>query len=82
MAKVSKRFWTNDQGANTWAWVVRFTDLDGKRRLKTFDRLEDAERFRRYVLADQERGFDVRGHDGGRALPRRVRDRRVARPRK
>jgi integrase len=42
---VRKRTWTNRDGSQSEAWVVNYTDGEGKRRIKTFDRKRDAEAY-------------------------------------
>ena len=55
MATVSKRKWTH-AGVENEAWVVRYTDQSGKRRMKTFDRKKDADRYRTHVEVEIEKG--------------------------
>ena len=45
MASVNKRTWEHG-GATKTAWVVRYTDMGGKRRLKTFKAKKGADNFR------------------------------------
>ena len=57
MASVSKRTWTHN-GKTKTAWAVRWSDQEGKRRLKTFD-LGDkkaADKYRRKVEDEIEKG--------------------------
>ncbi len=56
MASVAKRTWTHDRETKT-AWVVRYTDQSGKRRLKTFKQKKDADRYRTKVEAEIEKGL-------------------------
>ena len=42
---VRKRSWTTGQGLAKEDWVVDYVDVGGKRRLKTFARKKDAEKF-------------------------------------
>jgi hypothetical protein len=42
---VSKRKWTTSKGVVNEAWTVTFTDHQGKRRLRTFERKKDADQF-------------------------------------
>ena len=58
MATVRKRTWTHD-GVEGAAWVVRYTDLGGKRRLKTFAQKKDADRHRTKIEDECERGVHV-----------------------
>lgn len=56
MASVSKRKWTHN-GVEAEAWVVRYTDHAGKRRMKTFERKKEADAYRQRV--EQEMGQGV-----------------------
>lgn len=58
MASVAKREWTY-KGETKIAWVVRYTDQGGKRRLKTFDKKKDADRYRTKVETEIEAGTHV-----------------------
>lgn len=58
MASVAKREWTH-KGETKVAWVVRYTDQGGKRRLKTFDKKKDADRYRTKVEGEIEGGTHV-----------------------
>lgn len=58
MAAVSKRNWTY-KGEPRESWVLRYTDLRGKRRLKTFTQKKYADRFRIKVEGEIERGVHV-----------------------
>lgn len=58
MASVSKREWMH-KGETKVAWVVRYTDRGGKRRLKTFDKKKDADRFRTTVEGEIRDGVHV-----------------------
>lgn len=58
MASVSKRTW-NHNGAEKTAWVVRYTDGAGKRRLKTFDLKKEADKFRLRTEVEIEQGEHV-----------------------
>jgi integrase len=55
MASVRKRKWTH-AGVQKEAWVVTYTDQGGKRRLKTFEKKKDADRFRTQVETEIEAG--------------------------
>lgn len=48
MASVRKRKWTHN-GVEKEAWIVSYTDQGGKRRIKTFDKKKDADRYRTQV---------------------------------
>jgi integrase len=58
MATVTKRKWTY-KGDTKTAWVVRYTDQGGKRRLKTFKLKKDADRFRVRTEGEIEGGIHV-----------------------
>ncbi|WP_371346098.1 tyrosine-type recombinase/integrase [Ancylobacter sp. IITR112] len=58
MASVAKREWTH-KGETKTAWVVRYTDQGGKRRMKTFEKKKDADRFRSTVETEIENGTHV-----------------------
>lgn len=55
MASVAKRTWTHNGDSKT-AWVVRYTDQSGKRRLKTFDKKKDADSHRNKVETELSKG--------------------------
>ena len=48
MASVAKREWTHN-GETKTAWVVRYTDHGGNRRMKTFEKKKDADKYRTEV---------------------------------
>ena len=58
MASVAKREWTH-KGETKTAWVVRYTDQGGKRRMKTFEKKKDADKFRNQVETEVEKGEHV-----------------------
>jgi integrase len=58
MASVAKREWTH-KGETKTAWVVRYTDQGGKRRMKTFEKKKDADKYRNKVETEVERGEHV-----------------------
>ncbi|WP_371346072.1 tyrosine-type recombinase/integrase [Ancylobacter sp. IITR112] len=58
MASVAKREWTH-KGETKTAWVVRYTDQGGKRRMKTFDKKRDADQYRNKVETEVERGEHI-----------------------
>lgn len=64
MASVRKRKWTH-KGVEKEAWIVSYTDQNGKRRLKTFDKKKDADRHRSEVEVEIERGTHVSGLKAG-----------------
>ena len=49
---VRRRTWTNADGSQGEAWVVNYTDADGKRRLKSFARKRDADAYHAKVAVD------------------------------
>ncbi len=55
MASVRKREWTHN-GTKREAWVCAYTDQDGKRRLKTFDKKKEADAFRQKAEAEINAG--------------------------
>ena len=55
MASVAKRTWTYKGEAKS-AWVVRYTDQSGKRRLQTFTLKKDADKYRTHIETEIERG--------------------------
>jgi integrase len=60
---VRRRSWTNKDGSKAEAWVVNYTDQNGKRRLKSFDRRKDADAFHATVTVDVRRGVHLRDSD-------------------
>jgi len=56
---VRRRTWINDDGSQGEAWIVNYTDGAGKRRLKTFKRRRDAERFEDVVGVGVRAGLHV-----------------------
>jgi integrase len=54
---VRKRTWKNADGSQGEAWVVNYTDRDGKRRLKSFDRKKDADAYHNQVGVDVRAGI-------------------------
>src|SRR5262245_24094821 len=53
---VRKRIWQNRDGSNGEAWVVAYTDQDGTRRIKTFERKKDADAYHARVAVDVSAG--------------------------
>lgn len=51
MATVRKRKWTH-KGVEKEAWVVSYTDQDGTRRLKTFEKKKEADAYRQQVESE------------------------------
>lgn len=61
MASVAKREWTH-KGETKTAWVVRYTDEGGKRRMKTFEKKKDADRYRMQVEGEICAGIHTPSH--------------------
>jgi integrase len=59
---VQKRRWTSPQGEAKEAWVVRYTDRDGVKRLKTFDRRRDADDYQTTVKSGIRAGTHTADH--------------------
>jgi integrase len=53
---VRKRKWTTRLGEDKEAWVVNYTDQQGVRRLKTFDRKKDADAYHASVKVEVKAG--------------------------
>jgi integrase len=53
---VRRRTWTNADGSQGESWVVNYTDSDGKRRLKSFERKKDAITYHARVAVDVSAG--------------------------
>lgn len=58
MASVAKRTWVH-KGEEKTAWVVRYTDSSGKRRMKTFPQKKAADRFRTTVETEISNGTHI-----------------------
>jgi integrase len=58
---VRKRTWTTRLGEQKEAWIVDYSDQDGKRHIKTFDRKKDAEDYRATVKVDVKAGVHTSG---------------------
>ncbi|MBX9467073.1 MAG: site-specific integrase [Rhizobium sp.] len=56
---VSKREWVTPTGETKSAWVVRYTDAAGKRRLKTFRLKKDADAFAATASVEVKQGVHV-----------------------
>lgn len=56
---VAKRTWTTAKGEEKVAWVVRYTDTSGKRRLKTFDKKKLADAFAATASVEVREGTHV-----------------------
>jgi integrase len=53
---VRKRTWENRDGSRGEAWVVAYTDRDGTRRIKSFEKKRDADAYHATVRVDVRRG--------------------------
>src|SRR5215813_7678582 len=56
---VRKRTWTNQDGSKGQAWVAAYTDHEGKRRLRTFEKKEEADAFHVSVSGELRSGIHV-----------------------
>ena len=64
MASVSKRQWTHN-GVTNFAWVVRYTDLGGRRRERKCASKKDADRYRIKVEGEMESGVHAASTNAG-----------------
>ena len=56
---IRKRAWTSPNGEEKEAWVVNYTDAEGVRRLKTFQRKQDARAYQAQTAVDLKKGIHV-----------------------
>ncbi|WP_411905991.1 tyrosine-type recombinase/integrase [Rhizobium mayense] len=56
---VRKRTWTTPKGEEKSAWVVDYTDQQGKRRLKTFTKKKEADQFAATATVEVREGVHV-----------------------
>src|SRR3974390_1379577 len=56
---IRPRRWRNKDGGTGAAWVLNYTDASGKRRLKSFRRKIDAQRYETQVNVELTRGNHV-----------------------
>jgi integrase len=56
---VRKRTWSNGDGSQGEAWVAEYTDHEGKRRLRTFEKKRDADAFHDSVSGELRSGIHV-----------------------
>jgi integrase len=56
---VRKRSWTNQDGSQGEAWVAAYTDFEGKRRIRSFERKKDADAFHASVAGELRSGIHV-----------------------
>jgi integrase len=59
MMSVRKREWTTPKGESKQAWVVDYSDINGKRRLKTFKLKKEADRFAATASVEVREGVHV-----------------------
>jgi integrase len=60
---VRKREWTTSKGEPRSAWMVNYTDLKGKRRLRTFAKKRDADQFAAKATLEVKEGVHVADRD-------------------
>lgn len=60
---IRKRTWTNGKGEEKTAWVVDYTDGKGVRRLKTFAKKKEADRFAATAKVEVREGVHVADSD-------------------
>src|SRR5262245_50098988 len=53
---VRKRTWTTRLGEQKTAWLVDYSDADGQRHIRTFERKKDADAYHATVKVDVRRG--------------------------
>jgi integrase len=56
---VRKRAWKNRDGSKGHAWIAEYTDHEGKRRLRTFEKKEEADAFHASVAGELRDGVHV-----------------------
>lgn len=56
---VRKRVWTNAKGEEKTAWVANYSDSQGRRRLKTFNKKKDADAFAATAAVEVREGVHV-----------------------
>jgi integrase len=56
---VRKRIWANSDGSQGEAWIAEYTDFDGKRRIRTFEKKRDADAFHASVAGELRAGLHV-----------------------
>jgi integrase len=56
---VRKRTWTNKNGSRSHAWIAEYTDHEGKRRLRTFEKKEEAGAYHASVSGELRSGIHV-----------------------
>ena len=60
---IRKRQWTTRLGEEKEAWIVDYTDQEGKRHIKTFQRKKEADDYRATVHVDIRRGVHTSTKD-------------------
>lgn len=53
---IRKRHWTTTKGVKKEAWVVDYTDQDGDRQIRTFDKKREADAYHATVNVDVRQG--------------------------
>ena len=53
---VRKRTWTTSKGEKKESWVADYTDQDGERHIRTFERKKDADEYHATVRVDVRQG--------------------------
>ena len=56
---VRKRTWTNHKGPDGEAWIATYTDHDGKRRIRSFEKKQEAVAFHASVSTELRSGIHV-----------------------
>jgi integrase len=56
---VRKRTWRNQDGSRSHAWIAEYTDHEGKRRLRTFEKKEEAVAYHASVSGELRSGIHV-----------------------
>jgi integrase len=56
---VRKRTWHNADGSQGEAWVVAYTDFEGKRRIRSFEKKREADAYHTSVRTDLRSGIHV-----------------------
>ena len=54
--QIRKRTWTTSLGESKEAWIIDYTDGQGHRHIKTFDRKKEADAFHATVKVDIRAG--------------------------
>jgi integrase len=56
---VRKRTWTNGDGSQGEAWIAEYTDFEGKRRIRTFEKKHEAVAYHANVAGELRSGIHV-----------------------